>query len=366
MAETADNTTGASPESAAATAPNEVTKALTRRTNFVLFALLLIFAAALAVFFYRYWNAVGSDTRESALALLPSDANTAAFVDAAALRNSRFLAALYAWAPRAAADADYTAFVRATGFDYERDLDRVAVAIERRGAASAFFAVADGRFDRGKISAYAEQNGTRSTESGHEIFRVQAHDGSPPISFTFLAKGRMALTDGESLLPYLSQPPDAWEQSQWNARFERLAGSPIFAVIRTGSGASLPPAPGGYQSPQLAALLAQLQWITLAGKPDGQNLRLVAEGECASDTTARQLSDFLAGLVTLAEAGLDGPKLRRQLSPDVRETYLQVLQSADVFKIGRGETTSVRVAITITPALLEATGTRGGPPLRIR
>lgn len=366
MAETADNTTSASLENASASAPNGVTKALVRRTNVVLLALLIIFAAAVAVFFYRYWSAAGSDSRESALALLPSDANAVLFADAAMLRSSPFLAALYAWAPHPAADADYAAFVRATGFDYERDLDRVAVAIERRGPASAFFAVADGRFDRGKISAYAAQNGTRSTESGHEIFHVQPHDGSPAISFTFLGKGRMALTDGDSLLPYLSQPPDAWEQSQWYARFERLAGSPIFAVTRVGSGASLPPSPGGYQSPQLAALLAQLQWITLAGKPDGQNLRVVAEGECASDTTARQLSDFLAGLVTLAEAGLDGPKLRQQLAPDVRETYLQVLQSADISKIGRGETTSVRVAITITPALLEATGTRGGQPLRIR
>ena len=62
--------------------------------------------------------------------------------------------------------------MRDTGFDYERDLDRVAIAVIKRAQETPFFAVADGRFDRKKIAAYASQNGTRETRGGREIFSV--------------------------------------------------------------------------------------------------------------------------------------------------------------------------------------------------
>jgi len=111
-------------------------------------------------------------------------------------------------------------------------------------------------------------------------------------------------------------------------------------------------APGGFRSPQLAALLDQLQWISVAGKPDGEVLRLVADGECPSDVVASQLRDFLQGIQLLAQNGLNDPQLRRQMNPEERDTYLELLKSADIAKIDRGDSKSVRLVLTVTPQFL--------------
>jgi hypothetical protein len=101
-------------------------------------------------------------------------------------------------------------------------------------------------------------------------------------------------------------------------------------------------------------LVEQLQWVTMAGKPEGDRLRIVVEGECPTDAVARQLSDFLGGALILAQAGLNGPQVRRQLDPQAREAYLEILKGADISRLDRGETKSVRVVLDITPKLLAA------------
>ena len=116
-------------------------------------------------------------------------------------------------------------------------------------------------------------------------------------------------------------------------------------------------APGGLQSPQLSALLDQLEWITLAGKPEGDRLRVVTEGECAAEATVRQLADLLNGVLILAQAGLNGPKTRQQLDPQAREAYLEMLKSADVSRLNRVETKSVRLVFDVTPRFLAAART---------
>ena len=114
-------------------------------------------------------------------------------------------------------------------------------------------------------------------------------------------------------------------------------------------------APGGWQSPQLSTLLDQLQWITIAGKPEGDRLQVVTEGECRVDTPQRaSWPTCLNGVLLLAQAGLNGPQVRQQLDPQAREAYLEMLKSADVSRIDRGETKSVRLVIDITPKFLQA------------
>src|SRR5262249_23077390 len=79
-----------------------------------------------------------------------------------------------------------------------------------------------------------------------------------------------------------------------------------------------PRAPGVFRSPGVAAVLAELEWISLPGRPDGDRLRLVAEGESNSDRTASDLRDFLEGIRLLAENGLNDPKLRDEMNPEER------------------------------------------------
>jgi hypothetical protein len=262
--------------------------------------------------------------------------------------------------------------LRETGFDYERDLDRAAIAVIKSERDSKLFAIAEGRFDRRKIEAYASQFGTRENRGGHEIFSVPLTDADRKISFTFLTKERVALTDAD-LTTLLAPVPATSDAREWRERFTRMAGSPIFAVIRQdagGAGALAAETPGGFQSPQLSALLDQLQWISLAGRPQDNALRVVAEGECNSDQTTRQLADLLNGILLMAQAGLNGPKTRQDLDPRIRDAYLELVKGADVSRFDRGETKSVRVIFNVTPKLLDAATisaptapAKAGPPI---
>jgi hypothetical protein len=319
---------------------------------------------AVAFFGVRKWGVQHGSRREEALALMPTDASAVLFADFSELREAPFVRKLYAWASKPRADADYAQFVNETGFDYERDLDRVAIAVEKRGEDSTLFAILDGKFDRQKISAYALKDGSAVKTVGREIFTVPVSGTSKKIAFTFVQNDRIALTNDSNLAVFLDARKPPAEVLDWRARFDRLAGSPAFAVIRQDAaiGAALAAqAPGGLRSPQLSTLLDQLQWITLAGKPENDRLRVVAEGECTAEATARQLADVMNGVVILAQGGLNDPKTRQQLDPAVREAYLELLKSADVSKIDRGDTKSVRLVFEIAPGFLEAA--RRAPPV---
>jgi hypothetical protein len=320
-------------------------------------ASIFVLLGVIAYFAYQRWNEIGSSDRDTVLAGMPTDATAVLYADVAELRPSPFVSDLYAWVPQREPDADYSQFVRETGFDYERDLNRVAVALTRQGPDTEFLAIADGRFDQTKIVATTLKFGSRENRGSRHIFFVPATSTARRISFTFLRRERIALSDDSDLDALLSKSPAGEDARAWRERFKRLAGSPLFAVIRQ-DGASAESitsrAPGGFQSPQLSALLDQLQWITIAGRPEGNGLRVVMEGESTSDSTVRQLADLLNGVLMMAQAGLNGSRTRRQLDPLARDAYLEMLRGADVSHIDRGETKSVRVVFNVTPRFLAA------------
>jgi hypothetical protein len=293
--------------------------------------------------------------RQHLLQLLPTDATAVIFVDLDELRASPFLAKLYAWAPQLNADSEYTQFTRDTGFSYERDLQRLVIATSHHGSTTDLFAIADGKFDRKKIEAFLNRNGQSSHQGNWNVFRLTAAN-EKPLSFAFLANDRIAFGDFENFSAALSAAPGDPSRAEWSARFARLAGTPLFAVIRQSpsmQSALTEAAPGGFHSPQLAALLGQLQWISIAGKPESDQLRVVADGECLASPTASQLHEFLQGVLVLAQNGLNDPKLRQKMNPEERQTYLEILNSAEVQKIDRGEWKSVRLVLEITPQFLD-------------
>jgi hypothetical protein len=317
----------------------------------------LLLLSAAGFYVYQRRGANSTSGRNDLLDRMPADASAVVFADLTELRSAPFVAQLFAWAPQPEPDEDYAQFLNETGFHYERDLDRLAIAFQRAGQDSTFFAVADGRFDRQKILALARKSGIVEKRGGHEILAIPESSEAKKIYLTFLSDDRMALTDRPDLGQTLGGRNRSDGGAEWRSHFERLAGSPVFAVIRQDAvpGEALTErAPGGFSSPQLSTALDRLQWITLAGKPENDHLRVVAEGECASDDTARQLADMLNGVLALAEAGLNDPKTRQQLEPSLREAYLGLLKSADVSKLDRGDTKSVRLALEITPAFLES------------
>ena len=320
-------------------------------------ALGMILVSGIALYSARRWGATRASPRASLLAALPSESSTVLFIDLADLRSSRFFAEFSKWVPQQKLDPEYLQFERDTGLDFERDLDRVAIALLHRGQQTTFFAVADGKLDREKIESYLGHSGVREKLNGRDVFTMPKNSGSQSIWITFLQKQRIAATDDPRLNGFVTERLDSEEGRQWQTRFDRLAGSPAFTVIRQDA------APGtllasnglaGLQSPQLSALLDQLQWITVAGKPENDNLRVVAEGECTSDSIARQLAEVLNGILVLSQAGLNGPQIREKLQPKSRDAYLEILRGSDVSRIDRGETKSVRLLFDVTPRFLEA------------
>jgi len=332
-----------------------------KKSTWIVLVVLALASVGAVFYAYEKWSARNSSPRSEMLAMMPADASGVFFVDLAGLRSAPFLAQLYAWAPKPQADPDYSQFIKDTGFDYARDLDLVAIAYFKNEIHHTFFAAAKGRFDERKISAYALQHGKSAMLTKEiKLFLVPANDGSGQIEFAFLREDEIILTNDNERASLLQ---DALHQDamrkDWQPRFERLAGSPVFAVIRqdAAAGSALASqAPGGLRSPQLSTLLDQLQWITIAGKPENDGLRIVAEGESAVEATARQLADLLNGVLTLAEAGLNDAKTRQQLDPAARAAYLELVKSADVSRIDRGDTKSVRLTFEITPAFLETAG----------
>jgi hypothetical protein len=174
--------------------------------------------------------------------------------------------------------------------------------------------------------------------------------------FTFLRNDGVAWSNDSS---YFFQRPGSDASNAWRERFSRVAGTPMFAVLRQEGGDAMmlaAQAPGNLHSPELASLLAQLQWISISAKPEGNLLRVGVEGECLTETTEHELKELLSGLVVLAQMGLNDPKTRKQLDPGLREGYLELLQSADIQQVDRGTTKTVRVVFDVTPKVLESAG----------
>lgn len=312
----------------------------------------------LAVILIRYYSGdVDGSARTQFLRFVPSDTTSVVFIDCQALRTSSFLKKLYDWAPQTQEESDYSQFVRETGFNYERDLQRIFIALTNRGADSAtLILLAEGKFNRAKIQAYLTRYGKAAQQGSLQAFTLPATGSEKALSVAMLGQQRIAITNSPDLFQAMSAAVNDQGHKEWQTRFDRLAGSPVFAVLRQDPALAATvnsATPAGLRSPQLAALLNQLQWISIAGKPDGDLLRLVAEGETPSDAISLQLREFLQGIQVLGQNGLNDPQLRREMNPDERAAYLDLLKSADIQKLDRGETKSVRVVLTITPRLLD-------------
>src|SRR3989442_15986752 len=104
------------------------------------------------------------------------------------------------------------------------------------------------------------------------------------ISFAFLSSTRLALTDDVDLAASL-KPNEDEAARELRERAVRLAGSPIFVILRQGALGPLaerPPAPGGRRFNQQSDILPSLRGGALAVRPDRKGIGLVAEGEGVS------------------------------------------------------------------------------------
>ena len=101
---------------------------------------------------------------------------------------------------------DYATFVSATGFQWERDLDRIAISLHRMpdpkgpNGPVAYSAVAEGRFDTARLAAWLQTNShATETYAGHTIYTVPGQEGRilriAPLGFDLVAASNMPTTE---------------------------------------------------------------------------------------------------------------------------------------------------------------------------
>lgn len=286
---------------------------------------------------------------------LPAGASAVVFADAAALRASTFANELSSLAPTSAQDPAYTEFVRATGFDYSRDLDRAAVALWPQTSATSILALAQGRFDQTKIENYALRNGGHRVKiRGADIYEVREQDSPRLVRFTFLNPSEIALADGPAISEVLG-PATSRLDSQMSARIAAVSRAPVYAVART---QDLPKDLGidAAKSAQLARLLCSVHIITAAAQPVGQNLNVSASAECSSTIDALELSTTLQGLLWMGRAALADSKTERQIGPQW-PALNALIEAADISH----ESHSVRLRLQITPQIIRAASSESVP-----
>lgn len=298
-------------------------------------------------------TAKGANTsghRSELVQQLPAGASAILYVDVAALRVSPFSEALAALAPTESQDPEYARFVRATGFDYSRDLDRVALALWPRESATSVVALAEGRFDRQKITHYAIRTGRRVKQGGHEIFEVPERGSPRTIRFTFLAPNEMALADGPGLSAVLEPASSSRLDSAMRQRLAKVAGSSIFAVARNQDLAK-DMGIDETHSAQLSRLLRSVQNLTFTGQPDGSNLHLTLDAESDSTLDAIELASVLDGLRWVGRAALKDPKTEQQIGPQ-GAALDSLLRVTEISHHGRW----VRLQSSVTPGMLVEAG----------
>ena len=312
-------------------------------------------AAALLLYgSFRRSNTAHASPAPELLSALPAGAPTLVYLDLAALRASSFYQHRADKAPIAIPNQDYADFVRSTGFDFEKDLDRVVIAswpapsgkVQKKNVA-----IAEGRFDRTKIRDFATRKGKLDHQQGHDVFLFPTGDRMGFNSITFLDDHRIAIVAGPSIAPLFAASGNDSAADPARERAARLDGAAMFAITR------VPPVPenfgpGGAQSAQLASLARSVQWITLAARPEGDNLRISLEGECDNSTDALQLRSALEILRMFGRAGLESPKTSRSMNPATLAMLQTLLSTAEVTQAAE----RVRILVEITPDVWKLSG----------
>jgi hypothetical protein len=288
---------------------------------------------------------------------LPGGAPSLVYIDLSAIRSSSFYQHRPDKGPIAIPNQEYSDFIRSTGFDFEKDLERVVIASWPAGAAkepAKVIAIAEGHFDRAKIRDYAMSKGKLDHQQGHEVFLFPTGDKKAMSTITFLDDRRIALVNGSSIAPLFDTHADTAAGDPARDRAAHLDGAAAYVISR------IPPIPentGGAAaqnagSAQFLAMARSLQWITVAARPEGDNLRISVEGDCDNTTDAVQLKSMLELMRMFGKAGLDGAKTKQSMDPATLTVLQNMLSGADVTQAAE----RVRILVEITPDVWKLSG----------
>jgi hypothetical protein len=295
---------------------------------------LAVVVLAVAGYYFLHRGPAATDsmpgTAPTMLSLLPQQAPYVIYANLETLRGSAFLNRLVAIVPAPKEDPEYLEFVRATGFDYTRDLDRVAVAIIPTTPTATVVMIGEGRFDQQKIIAY-HNNLTGDQTTVH-----------------FLSPNRIELVNRVNWNPAPPPPSSDPAAAAMTERINRVAGSSLFAVVRMDA-VPKDAAVGTFRIDAITSSMQGVKWLTLAVAPQGQDLRAVLEGECDSALDATQMNLALGGLRIMARGFLSEPATRRQFTPQGANALTKLVKQADISATGK----RVQLAVSLTPEILD-------------
>ncbi len=241
---------------------------------------------------------------------LPAENSLLLYLDMNKLRRSETLLPLVR--SQVDPDPDYAAFVKQTGFDYQRDLDEAAVCY----LADRVYLLARGRFDEPRLSQYAAAQGGSCAGGGvsgkAHVCWMPASRPDRKISFFIISPGVLALATAPEpdavlqleVVPVPSAEPlaeAALARSQGTALLWATAAPPALDRALSGSGGV---------SPNLVLLskaLAAAQRAYLLLIDRSPNLELSLQAICASEAQAGELRRLWQGLNDLIGGLLRGP-----------------------------------------------------------
>lgn len=224
------------------------------------------------------------------VSLLPRSDAVVAYADIDTLRRADLLTRLDG--AKALEDPEYRDFVKETGFDYEHDLDAVAIA----SAPDQLFAALRGRFDWARLNEYA----TRHGGSCHQSYcQVPGGASGRRLSFVPVRSDVMGLAISRdasaaySVLPRRGTPaPAVPEYPVWLSLPRRILENPD----------SLPP--GGQIFARAVSAANQVTLGISGEQPSGGklNFTLHLEAQCASPQKAHQLETQLTQVTGFLKA----------------------------------------------------------------
>lgn len=243
-----------------------------RRRAWLGAAIVLVLGGAVWLAIYERGR-INATTPADMLRRLPAQNALVVFLDFDKLRRAGVLKLISE--PKTTEEPDYQSFVKATGFDYRRDLDVAAASFGNDGE----YFVIHGRFDWDKLESYARAQGGSCYQ---HVCRMSGSTAERRISFLPLQSNLMALavsTDSSAAIRLVNPQNGSVQPIE-------LPGDPFWISVPAGnlkSANRLPPGTGMFAS---ALGSADKILLSLTSHDDQFEARLAVTCRTAEDAGA--------------------------------------------------------------------------------
>lgn len=285
------------------------------------------------------------------LAWLPAETTLVGGLDLAALREQAwFLVLLGQVSGEVQEEGDYQVFVEATGFDYQRDLDRVWLARLPAGERAETAGVAQGRFHQERILSYVRGQAAAHAHGQFNIYEVPLRaldEDSRERRFAFAFLDASHLAFGSGVRP-VQQVIDCWlgkapaiasDEVRAGELAQAATGRQVWAVDNSDDWVRLIPGDDENRT-GLAEVITQMA-VGLTVKEQG--LELAAEARCSEASQAERLRDNLGLMIVLGQLAL---------SRDTDETASLIREALGNLTLTYRDR-SVRARLLLSPVTLE-------------